>query len=212
MYGIENYETFVIAGIILNITPGADTLYILNRSIFQGKKAGVLSVLGIGTGASIHCLFAILGLSTILAQSALAFQIVKYVGAVYLVYLGIKTLVSKNTTSFELNTNLNKKDDYIKVYLSGIFTNLLNPKVALFFLAFLPQFVSTEHQGEFSPFMILGITFISTGTIWCLALAIFASKLSQKIRTNYSFKKWLDKITGAVFLGLGLKLAFTKQS
>lgn len=210
MFGITNFEAFILAGIILNLTPGADTMYILGRSISQGKKAGTLSALGIATGALIHCIFAALGLSVILAKSALAFEIVKYVGAAYLIYLGIKMLITKTDEKFELKEN-NKKINYRKVYFSGILTNVLNPKVALFFLAFLPQFINPKYSQSFLPFLILGLTFVTTGTIWCLTLAMFSSKLSNTIRKNYKVKKWLDKTTGGIFIALGIKLALTKK-
>jgi RhtB (resistance to homoserine/threonine) family protein len=210
MFGIINFEAFLLAGIILNLTPGSDTMYILGRSISQGKKAGILSALGIATGALVHCLFAALGLSIILAKSALAFEIVKYVGAAYLIFLGVKMLISKSNGEFDLKKE-NKQVNYRKIYISGIFTNVLNPKVALFFLAFLPQFINPEHAQNFMPFLILGLTFVFTGTIWCLTLAIFSSKLSDKIRQNYKIKKWLDKITGGIFVALGIKLALTKK-
>ncbi len=210
MFGITNFEAFILAGIVLNLTPGADTMYILGRSISQGKKAGTLSALGITTGALIHCLFAALGLSIILAKSALAFEIVKYVGAAYLIYLGIKMLITKPDPNFELQNN-SLQVNYRKIYVSGILTNVLNPKVALFFLAFLPQFINPDYSQSFLPFLILGLTFVTTGTIWCLALAMFSSRLSNTIRKNYKIKKWLDKITGGIFIALGIKLAFTKQ-
>lgn len=210
MFGIINFETFLIAGIILNLTPGTDTMYILGRSISQGKKAGILSALGIASGALMHCVFAALGLSLILAKSALAFEIVKYAGAAYLIFLGIKMLISKTDTEFKLQKN-NEQTNYRKIYISGIFTNVLNPKVALFFLAFLPQFIDPSYVQSSLPFLILGLTFVSTGTIWCLALAFFSSKLSKKIRQNYKIKKWLDKITGGIFIILGIKLALSKK-
>ncbi len=210
MFGIINYEAFLVAGIILNLTPGTDTMYILGRSISQGKKAGVLSALGITTGSLVHCIFAALGLSIILAKSALAFQIVKYAGAAYLIYLGFKMLLSKSNEQFKLEQNDNKTN-YRKIYFSGIFTNILNPKVALFFLAFLPQFINPNYAQNSLPFLILGLTFVTTGTIWCLALAFFSSKLSNSIRANYKIKKWLDKVTGGIFIALGIKLALSKR-
>jgi len=210
MYGIINFEAFLIAGIVLNLTPGSDTMYILGRSISQGKKAGILSALGIATGALAHCIFAALGLSIILAKSALAFEIVKYAGAAYLIYLGIKMLLSKSNEKFTLDEK-SEKPNYRKIYLSGIFTNILNPKVALFFLAFLPQFINPNYAQNSLPFLLLGLTFVTTGTIWCLLLAIFSSKLSNSIRANYKIKKWLDKITGGIFIALGIKLALTKR-
>lgn len=210
MFGIINFEAFLIAGLILNLTPGADTMYILGRSIAQGKKAGVLSALGISTGAIFHIIFATLGLSIILAKSAMAFEIVKYLGAGYLVFLGLKTILKKADGKFELNKE-NATVNYKKIYFSGIMTNILNPKVALFFLAFLPQFIDPNYVQSSLPFLILGITFLLTGTIWCLILALFASKLSDRIRKNYKIKIWLDKITGGVFVALGIKLALMKK-
>ncbi len=210
MFGIINFETFLIAGIILNLTPGADTMYVLGRSIAQGKKAGILSALGISTGAIFHIIFATLGLSIILSKSAMAFEIVKYLGAAYLVFLGLKAIFRKTDGKFELNDE-NEILDYKKIYFSGILTNILNPKVALFFLAFLPQFIDPNYVQSSLPFLILGITFLLTGTIWCLILALFASKLSDRIRKNYKIKMWLDKITGSIFIALGIKLALTKK-
>ncbi|WP_298265160.1 LysE family translocator [uncultured Lutibacter sp.] len=210
MFGIINFETFLIAGLILNLTPGADTMYILGRSISQGKKAGVLSALGISTGAIFHIIFATLGLSIILEKSAIAFEIVKYVGAAYLIFLGFKAILKKPDENFELSKE-NQVTNYRKIYISGVFTNILNPKVALFFLAFLPQFIDPSYEVNYLPFLILGITFLTTGTIWCLILALFVSKLSNQIRKNYKIKNWLDKITGVLFLTLGIKLALTKK-
>ncbi|WP_405567033.1 LysE family translocator [Polaribacter sp. Asnod6-C07] len=210
MFGIINFEAFLIAGLIMNLTPGADTMYILGRSIAQGKKAGILSALGISTGAIFHIIFATLGLSIILAKSATAFEIVKYLGAAYLIFLGLKTIFKKADEKFEL-TNESEVVNYRKIYLSGILTNILNPKVALFFLAFLPQFIAPNYVESSLPFLILGVTFLLTGTIWCLILAIFASKLSEQIRKNYKIKMWLDKITGGIFVALGIKLALMKK-
>ncbi|MDO6742513.1 MULTISPECIES: LysE family translocator [Polaribacter] len=194
----------------MNLTPGADTMYILGRSIAQGKKAGILSALGISTGGIFHIIFATLGLSIILAKSATAFEIVKYLGAAYLIFLGLKTIFKKADEKFEL-TNESEVVNYRKIYLSGILTNILNPKVALFFLAFLPQFIAPNYVESSLPFLILGVTFLLTGTIWCLILAIFASKLSEQIRKNYKIKMWLDKITGGIFVALGIKLALMKK-
>lgn len=210
MFGIINFEAFLIAGLILNLTPGADTIYILGRSVAQGKKAGILSALGISTGAIFHIIFATLGLSIILAKSATAFEIVKYLGAVYLIFLGIKTILKKEDGKFELS-NESEIVNYRKIYLSGVLTNILNPKVALFFLAFLPQFIAPNYGQSSLPFLILGVTFLLTGTIWCLVLALFASKLSDRIRKNYKIKMWLDKITGGIFVTLGIKLALMKK-
>ena len=210
MFGIINFDTFLIAGLIMNLTPGADTMYILSRSLAQGKKAGILSALGISTGAIFHTLFATLGLSIILAKSSMAFEIVKYLGAAYLLFLGAKTIFKKADRTFELN-NENGIVSYKQIYFSGVLTNVLNPKVALFFLAFLPQFIDPEYARSSVPFLFLGLTFLMTGTTWCLILAVFASNLSGRIRKNYTVKRWLEKITGGIFITIGLKLASMKK-
>lgn len=211
MFGILNFGTFILAGILLNLTPGADTMYILGRSISQGKKSGVISALGISSGALLHCFFAALGLSILLAKSATAFNIVKYAGAAYLVYLGIKSLLTKSTAIAEVIKEQEATENYLKVYISGILTNLLNPKVALFFLAFLPQFIDPEYTKSTIPFLILGLTFVTTGTVWCMILAFFSAKLANKIRQNNKVKFWMDKTTGGLFIVLGIKLALSKK-
>ncbi len=209
MFGIINFGAFIITGLILNITPGADTMYILGRSISNGKKAGILSALGIATGSLVHTLLAALGLSVLLAESQMAFDMVKYAGAAYLIYLGIKALTNKSQAAFELDT-ANADTKLGKIYLSGILTNVLNPKIALFYLAFLPQFIDPAYPNPFISFVALGFAFTITGTIWCLLLAIFSAKLSAKISSNYRIKTYLDKITGGVFIFLGIKLAMSK--
>ncbi len=209
MFGIENYIGFLIAGIILNLTPGSDTMYILTRSIAQGKKAGYYSVYGIVTGGLIHTMFASFGLSIILAKSALAFSIVKYCGVTYLIYLGIK-MVKDKSNSFESNKNIEKLD-LKKIYKQGVLTNILNPKVALFFLAFLPQFINVDYAQGAIPFLLLGLTFMTTGTIWCLFLAYSSSLITETLRKNDKIGKTMQKLSGLIFIGLGLKLLTNKQ-
>lgn len=211
MFGITNFETFLIAAILLNITPGADTIYILSRSISQGKKAGILSAFGISTGALVHCIIAAFGLSVIIAQSANAFITIKYLGATYLIFLGVKALITKSKNEFELEQVHIKKVSNRKIYISGILTNILNPKVALFFLAFLPQFIDPNYATNSLSFIILGLAFITTGTIWCLLLALFSAKVSDSIRNNYSIKRWLNRTTGVIFIALGIKLALSEK-
>ena len=208
MIGIENYYTFLFAGIILNLTPGADTIYIISRSVAQGRRAGIVSVLGIMTGSMIHTTFAALGLSMILATSALAYEIVKYAGAGYLIYLGIKMLILKSDTF--ITQNGIQEDRLIEIYRQGVLTNVLNPKVALFFLSFLPQFVNPQYTKGPLPFLLLGLTFTTTGTIWCLIVAYSAASLTQRLRQNQILVKIMQKICGFVFIFLGLQLAVRK--
>jgi threonine/homoserine/homoserine lactone efflux protein len=208
MFGIINLPAFILAGILLNLIPGADTMYILGRSFSQGKKAGIYSALGISTGTLFHTTFAAFGLSLIIAQSATAFDMIKYIGAIYLGYLGIKMLITKPITSIEPAI---VQIEPHKLYISGILTNVLNPKVALFFLVFLPQFVKASEIHNPVPFLLLGIIFIIPGTIWCLILAVFAAKFSGKIRGNGKLSLWLNRATGGVFIALGLKLALLSE-
>lgn len=211
MFGIENYISFIVAGIILNLTPGADTMYILTRSISQGHKAGVYSVLGIATGALMHTLLASFGLSMILTQSATAFAIVKYLGVAYLVYLGVKMILDKKN-SFSANRGSNKENVNLrKIYLQGVLTNVLNPKVALFYLAFLPQFINPEYATGALPFILLGFTFMTTGTLWCLLLAFAASLITKTLRENDKIAILLQKLSGLIFVGLGIRLLIQKQ-
>ncbi len=212
MFGIENYWGFILTGILLNITPGSDTMYIITRSISQGNKAGLYSVLGIVSGILVHTLLAALGLSIILANSPLAFTIVKYIGASYLCYLGFKMLTTKAkpVIAEALLDNQSvmqaKALDYGKIYKQGVLTNTLNPKVALFFLAFFPQFIDPSYTHSALSFLILGLTFAVTGLVWCLCLALLASRFSQKLRENPAIESMLNKISGVVFIGLGIKL------
>lgn len=209
MFGIVHYEAFFMTAIMLNLIPGSDTMYIITRSISQGKQAGILSVLGILTGSLIHTLLAAFGLSLILAQSIVLFNIVKILGVAYLVYLGIRMLMTKESPT--LNTTGAKKLQGEKVYLQAILTSVTNPKVALFFIAFLPQFVSATDAGPL-PFLILGLTFTVTGGIWCSLLALFASFATQKLRNSTKFSVILNKLTGLVFIGMGLNLLQAKAN
>ncbi|MEH7348490.1 LysE family translocator [Gottfriedia acidiceleris] len=207
MYGINHFEVFLLTGILLNLIPGADTMYIVGRSISQGRKAGVSSVLGIITGSLIHTLFVAFGLSIILIKSVFLFNGIKILGVMYLVYLGIRMLLDKSNTAFQA-TEVDKLN-IRKVYVQGILTSLTNPKVSLFFLSFLPQFIDTNASGPI-PFLILGLTFTFTGLLWCLFVAFFSSYFTKKLRGNRKIGMVLNKITGIIFIGMGIKLLQTK--
>jgi threonine/homoserine/homoserine lactone efflux protein len=162
MFGIHNYWLFIVSGLLLNITPGQDTFYIVGRSISLGRRAGILSVLGNSSGCLVHTLAAGFGLSAILAASSHAFMMVKLIGAAYLVYLGLDILVTRASPGKEI-----AGDQPVRgwiIYRQGILTNVLNPKVALFFLAFLPQFVEAGSHDKVLAFLILGMTFVFNGT------------------------------------------------
>ena len=205
MFGIENFSLFIISGILLNLTPGVDTFYIIGRSVSQGRMAGIISVFGVITGVFIHTIAVAFGLSAILATSSIAFTIIKYLGAFYLIYLGIQAFRKKNEVQYVLgNTKYTEKK--WKIYKQGVLSNTLNPKIALFFLSFLPQFVDPLQNYGVLPFILLGITFAITGLIWCLILAIFSSHASKSLRNNSKFNIILNKLSGGLFVLLGLKL------
>ena len=206
MFGIENFILFLTTGILLNLYPGPDTLYIIGRSVSQGRLAGVFAVLGIGTGVLFHIFIGSIGLSAILLSSAKAFSIVKYAGAAYLFYQAIIMIKESGNSNTQVNIETQKKNLF-KVYRQGALTNILNPKVALFFMAFLPQFISpVSHHKAFS-FIVLGLVFFATGTIWCMLIAMFSSFFSQKLRKNYSISKWLMRANAGLFAYLGIRLA-----
>ncbi|MBC2713596.1 MAG: LysE family translocator, partial [Desulfosarcina sp.] len=195
MFGIHDFPLFILSCILLNITPGQDTMYIIGRSVAQGKKAGVMSVLGIMTGVLVHTTLAALGLSVILATSSLAFSIIKYAGAVYLVWIGIGFFINRNGSS-ELPDAPKSALNPWKIFQQGVLTNVLNPKVALFFLSFLPQFVSPQTDLVFLPFLVLGLVFFTTGSLWCLFLVYGASWLTSRFRSRTSAGGVLKKLTG----------------
>ena len=184
-------------------------MYIIGRSVAQGRKAGILSAFGIMSGVLIHILFASLGLSVILATSSLAFSILKYAGAGYLVWIGIGFL--RNGDHNERLKMIERKCLMPwKIYRQGVLTNLLNPKVALFFLSFLPQFVDPHAEFIFAPFIMLGLLFFTTGSAWCMVLVYGSSSLTDKFRNRTTVGGILKKLTGTFFIGLGIKLAFSQ--
>ncbi len=209
MFHIQNFSLFLVSCILLNITPGQDTMYILGRSIAQGRKAGTISVFGIMSGVLVHTLLAAFGLSVILATSALAFNIVKYLGAGYLIWIGFGFLLKGKKQQAVALVNKEPVKSWT-IYRQGVLTNVLNPKVSLFFLSFLPQFVVPQ-QGHFIfvPFLVLGMTFFTTGSIWCMVLVIGSTWLKDKIGHHTTMAGITKKLTGALFVGLGVKLAFS---
>ncbi|MBS4207243.1 LysE family translocator [Bacillus sp. FJAT-50079] len=210
MLGIINFEVFLLTAILLNLTPGTDTMYIISRSISQGRMAGIYSALGISAGIVVHTFLAAFGLSVILMQSTFLFNLIKIAGAIYLAYLGMKMIIIKNETKEQqpLPKQSNKK-----IFLQGMITNVTNPKVALFFLAFLPQFIHTHSSVSTpTPFIILGLTFTLTGGIWCLITAYFSSLATKKLRGNFKVSIVLNKLSGIVFIAMGIKLLQTKPA
>lgn len=205
MFGIIGYQSFILSSILLNLTPGADTIYILTKSTLGGKRKGIISALGISTGVLIHTILVALGLSVVLAESPVIFNIMKICGALYLGIMGIKTLVSSKNLIGD-DTGDTVRESAFKIYRQGVLTNALNPKVALFFLALLPQFVSADNGYGPLPFLILGITFFCTSTVWCVIVAFLSSKLSGLLTKNEKIKTIANKLTGVIYILLGLNI------
>ncbi len=208
MFGIHDYGLFLLSGILLNLTPGQDTFFILGKSVGDGRRAGVAAALGIAVGSIVHTLAAALGLSAILATSAKAFLVVKLLGAAYLVYIGVRALASPTLLSGELATSGSPAARV--AFRQGIVTNLLNPKVALFFLAFLPQFIDPGSDRKIEAFLLLGATFITTGVAWCLVLALAAARFRALLATRPNVGGLVSRAAGAVFIALGLRLALQR--
>jgi len=208
LLGITDFWLFVLSGVALNIIPGPDSLFIIGRSAGQGFKAGSVAALGIGTGTFVHILAAAFGLSAILATSAMAFTLIKMVGALYLLYLGVTMLFTQGQANKITNNTLLPLRS---IFYQGFFTNALNPKVALFFLAFVPQFISVEAPNKALAFIFLGLVFNVNGMLWCHFLAWTSSSVGGKLKHNVHLTTWLSRLTGGLFLYFGLKLAFSEK-
>ena len=206
---VVDFWMFALASLLLNLTPGNDMIYVASRSTGQGVKAGIVSALGISGGCIIHMLAAVAGLSAILAKSSTAFDIIKYAGAAYLIFLGIKTFSSK-TSPLKLESV--KSSSYNKLFWQGLITNVLNPKVALFFLAFLPQFVSVHENNVHWQILFLGTWFNISGTVVNILVAVLFGKISGVLTRSPGFLQWQQRVTGFVLIGLGIKVALSKPS
>jgi threonine/homoserine/homoserine lactone efflux protein len=212
MFGIHGLWLFIISGLLLNITPGPDTAYIVGRSVQLGWRGGAAAALGIGAGCLVHVFAASIGLSALLAASSLAFTVIKWAGAAYLCFIGVTMLLSRAQTPAE---NVPAQDGSIalrqtslrQVFWQGALTNVLNPKVALFFLAFLPQFVAADSPHKAFAFLLLGLIFVSNGTLWCLGVAAFAAKAAGRIRQSGQIWRWINRALGGLFVYLGVRVA-----
>jgi len=208
MFGIHDFGIFLVTSILLNLTPGTDTFYILGRTLSQGRSAGMASALGIASGAMVHTLAAALGLSALLATSATAFFVIKMAGAGYLIYLGARMLLMRQPPA-SISADFSSSRLFA-VYRQGLLTNVLNPKVALFFLAFLPQFISVHNGSAYLGFAALGLCFVFTSTLWCFCLVWFASALRRYLKNDETVVSVLHRLAGGLFIFLGLRLAASR--
>lgn len=210
MFGIHDIALFVVSGLLLNIMPGPDSLLIMTRSATQGWRAGSAAVLGIGVGTMVHVFAAAIGLSAVLATSATAFTVVKYVGAAYILYMAYGLLRSKKSSPAAAVVAVPPLP-FCKIFFQGFLTNVLNPKVALFFLAFVPQFISADSSSKPLAFIILGVIFNFNGMLWSLFLAAFTAQASARLQLSPLVSSLLNRITGGLFVWLGFKLALSEQ-
>jgi threonine/homoserine/homoserine lactone efflux protein len=212
MAGIHDLGLFVFAGVLLNLTPGVDFLYVLGRSASRGLTAGVRAALGIGAGCFVHITAAALGLSAILASSAAAFTIVKWIGAAYLLYVGIGMIRQRASARVSVVPAAPcAGGDSRRIFWQGFATNVLNPKVALFFLAFVPQFIDVHSSGKVQAFLVLGTIFNTTGTLWNLFVAWSSASIARRLDLASRVGRWLNRALGAMFIALGVKLALTER-
>jgi threonine/homoserine/homoserine lactone efflux protein len=199
---------FMLATLTLNVTPGPDMLYVIARSVSQGRPAGIVSALGIAGGCVVHTLAVAFGLAGVMLAVPMAYEIVRYAGAAYLVYLGLRTLLNRREATAEAAI---MPDSLTAIFLQGVLTNVLNPKVALFFLAFLPQFTDASRGSVAAQIVFLGALFITSGTIVNVAVALAASYTGVRLRRHRGSPPIFRWITGSVFLGLGIRLAMLER-
>ena len=209
--GIHDLGLFIVSGLVLNITPGADTLYIVARSTAQGRRAGLVAALGIGAGCVVHTLAAAVGLSAILAASAGAFAVVKWIGAAYLVWLGVG-LLRGSAPKAASDARSPLPASLSKVFAQGLLTNVLNPKVALFFLAFLPQFIDAAAPNKALAFVALGMIFNVNGTLWNLLVAWLGAGVGRRLAVRGEATRWFGRAVGGLFVYLGIRLALAERT
>lgn len=209
MLSTSQIALFCIASVPLILTPGPDMLYIIARSLGQGKVAGIVSALGVSFGILVHTSAAAIGLSTVLMSSALAYNIIKYTGAAYLIYLGIRTIISREQ---ENNFNLHQAGiGLAKTFSQGVLSNVLNPKVALFFLAFLPQFVD-PNQGEVGLQIVsMGLILFIMGFSFMVLVVLLTSHLGNRLQSYSRWRHFQQWFTGSILVFLGARLAFSEQ-
>ena len=199
---------FFVAAFLLNIAPGPDMLYVIGRSIGQGRRAGTVSALGIFVGCLVHIFVAAVGLAALLRSSPVAYSVVRYAGAAYLVYLGIRVLIERSN---DLETPEIQAAPLGRIFTQGVITNVLNPKVALFFLAFLPQFIQPQRGSVALQIIVLGLIFDVGGTLVNLAVAQAGGRLGDAIKRHSGFARLQKWFTGTVFIGLGMRVALKRS-
>jgi threonine/homoserine/homoserine lactone efflux protein len=202
------FGLFVVTGLALNVTPGPDMLYVLASGSRAGRRSGVVAALGIGLGSVVHTCAAATGVSALLVSSAAAFSAIKYAGAAYLVYVGIRALFAGDALPLAAGADAPRDE---RVFRRAVVTNVLNPKVAIFFLAFVPQFVDPGRGHVPLQFLLLGLTFCATGTAVNAGVGLAAGAVRRLLAERRGWARGLDRATGALFVGLGVRLALVRD-
>ncbi len=202
---------FFSAAVALNLSPGPDLLFILSRTLSGGRRIGIASACGVCSGALVHVAAAAMGISAILATSALAFAVVKYVGAAYLLYLGVQALRSAGSGS-SLDVQAVPRTGAWQAYRQGILVDILNPKVAIFFMAFLPQFIRPGHGAVAMQLLVLGGLVVLVAIIVECAMVLLAARAGAVLRGNRRVRQWLDRLLGSVLIGLGVRLGLAERT
>ncbi|RFB75702.1 LysE family translocator [Methylovirgula sp. 4M-Z18] len=199
---------FILASAVLLLTPGPAVLYIVARSVEQGRRAGLVSVLGIHLGTIVHITAAAVGLSALIVSSALAFAVVKYLGAAYLIWIGMRTFMARDPST---TTPAVHREPLRRIFRDGFVVNLFNPKTAIFFLAFLPQFVDPTRGPVHWQILVLGFTFMGLGIMSDGMFALVAGAAGDFLRRNKRFLRFQRWFAGTSFVGLGLTAAFASR-
>lgn len=209
MIGIKDFGLFITLSWALIVSPGPDIIYVITRSISLGRKAGILSSFGVTLGILIHTLFAAFGLSVILKTSGMAFLGVKYIGAAYLIYLGIRNILEGKKVKPEKEKFVNNN----KIFIQGFLSNVFNPKVALFFMAFLPQFVDINNKtNSMLTLMVLGLIFAFCGLVFLLLIGHFSGYFGKYLLKNTKISQRLQYLSGLILIALGIRLSFLKRN
>ena len=208
MLGIHEIWLFILSGLLLNITPGPDSVYVIGRSMQMGWRGGAAAALGISCGCFVHVAAAAIGLSALLMASSTAFSILKLVGAAYLVVTGLQMLWSRPALAQVIDEPV--RSSLRRVFLQGVFTNALNPKVALFFLAILPQFVGTGADAPLKGALLIAVPYV-LGGFWLTGIVFVAARAGRAAKKS-SAMRWIEGVLGVAFVGLAGRLALARNS
>lgn len=210
MLGIVGYGGFVASAAALCLTPGIDTVYILTRTVSGGRREGLASAFGINAGLVVHTILVAAGLSLVLAASPVAFNVIKVAGAAYLAVMGVRSILSGGS-SFSVGEGSDgpSGSSNLRVFAQGVLTNVLNPKIILFFLALLPQFVATPNNFGPVPFLALGLTYVALSTLWTVVIVLVAAPFSRLLMRSPRAGRVTSVVSGLVYIALGAMIFFT---